>query len=258
MRDLFRDPFALRILGQGPRVCWIHGLGESSLCFRSLTPQFEGYEHWLLDLPGYGRSPWSEPRSLSQNADLLIELLEEAPPWILIGHSMGGVIGTLIAERRPDLLTGFLNVDGNISRGDCGYSGPVSEQSREMFLAQGYEELLNQLYERGLHDPAHRGYYASMRLAEPATVYQHSKELVELSEAEVLARRMAALKCPGLYLAGSPGGAARRSLELLEEAGVTTCLVTESGHWPFLDQPQAFTRSAAEFLSGCRPGNNGV
>lgn len=254
MRDHFQDPFTLRVMGEGPRICWVHGLGESSLCFRKVVNHLKGYQHWLVDLPGYGRSPWSKVGTLSEVAAQLIELLE-GDSWFLVGHSMGGVIGTFLAEQRPDLLSGFINVDGNISRRDCGYSGPVSEHTLEAFKRSGYEELLDRLYQRGLNDPAHRGYYASMLLAHPASVYQHSCELVKLSEAEVLADRMAALKCPNLYLAGSPGGAAPRSLELLDRAGVTTCLVSESGHWPFIDQPQAFARSATAFFSSCRAGS---
>lgn len=241
----------VRRLGAGPQVMWIHGLGESSLCFREVVGRLTDYHHWLCDLPGYGRSPWGESLTLSAIAVRLACLLEQVGPAVVIGHSMGGVVGTILAELRPDLVSALVNVDGNISLGDCGYSRPISEQSGPDFVSSGYEELLNRLAKRGQNDPAHRGYFVSMSLAQPSAVYRHSQELVELSTGEQLARRLARLTRPHLYIAGSPEGAAPRSLELLKEAGVPLVRIGDSGHWPFVDQPALFARAVDRFIAAC-------
>ena len=237
-------------VGQGPVLCWIHGLGESSRCFHGMSERLPGFAHHLVDLPGYGRADRVKtPYSLVQAAEQLAGAIREFAPCVVVGHSMGGVVGLFLAEREPQLLRGLINVDGNISSGDCGYSGPISRQTLSEFLNRGYQELLRSLQERGAEDHAHRGYFTSMRLAQPEGVYAHSQELVEWSTGENLARRMAKLKVPSVYIAGAPGGAAERSLELLHQAGVETRLIGPSGHWPFIDQPEQFTEEVRSWVS---------
>ena len=241
----------LRGFGQGRPLLWIHGLGESSLCFESVLtqPALQAYRHWLLDLPGYGRAPRSEPQTLAELALRLEPVLEKVGPCTLIGHSMGGVLAVMIAERfGADRVVSVVNVEGNLSPGDCQYSGRVAGCTEREFLNWGRRELLDGLYHQGVADEAHRGYYASMRLAEPGTVYQHSRDLVEISTTEEMVGRMTCLEVPTYYLAGVPNGVCERSLQLLSESTLSHDLIEPSGHWPFIDQPAAFAERLASWL----------
>jgi pimeloyl-ACP methyl ester carboxylesterase len=231
-------------------LLWIHGLGESSRCFLAVAQRLNSFEHRLVDLPGYGKTPAADTYDLHEAADHIAGLLSQTGPAVVIGHSMGGVIGTFLCEHYSDLVLSFLNVDGNISLGDCGYSRPISEQSCQDFLAVGYHQLIQDLTDLGKQDLAHQGYAKSMSLASPVVVYNHATELVRLSRAEGLAHRMAQLRVPNLYIAGQPGGAAERSLELLNQAGVRVSTVEPSGHWPFIDQPESFADLVSRFLAG--------
>ena len=94
-----------------------------------------------------------------------------------------------------------------------------------------------------------RGYYASLRLADPRAFHQNSAELVALSEPRELAARLAALPVPTVYLAGVPGGASDESHALLARAGVDVRNIEPSGHWPFLDQPGFFLGELGRFLT---------
>jgi len=100
----------------------------------------------------------------------------------------------------------------------------------------------------GLDDPAHRGYYASLRLADPRVFHRHAQDLVALSAAGDLARRLANLSMPARYLAGEPRGVSPRSVQALQAAGVPCSAVTPAGHWPFIDQPDAFAHVLVRFL----------
>src|SRR5690348_8143173 len=85
--------------GAGPRVIWIHGLGESSVSFEPVIARMPGFSHVLVDLPGYGRSPWPEAATgLVTLADHLAGWLGSEPAF-LVGHSMGGVLAQVVAER---------------------------------------------------------------------------------------------------------------------------------------------------------------
>lgn len=234
-------------------LLWVHGLGESGLCFEGMLdhPRLQAWEQYALDLPGYGRSPWSaEPLSLQQHAGLLQRViagrLPEAP--IVMGHSMGGVIGQLLAETAPQQVRALCNVEGNISAGDCTFSGRAAAMDAAEFSAGGLDRLRQEVYLDGADDPALRTYFASLCLTDPRTFHHNSLELVAISKEETLARRLADLGVPQLYILGSPGGGPKRSQELLREAGLPLQVVRPSGHWPFLDQPERFLDLTLPFL----------
>ena len=231
----------------------VHGLGESGLCFEGLfeAPALADWHLLVPDLPGYGRSPWPpEPLGLAGHADHLAAWLESrgAPPVVVVGHSLGGVIALLLTERHPARVRALVDVDGNKSAADCTFSGQVAGQPLAEFRAGGFDRLRAAVHEAGRDDPAQRGYHVSLRLADPATFHRDSRELYDLSVGETLAARLAALPQPHRYVAGGPGGASPRSLELLRAAGVPFDVVAPSGHWPFIDQPAGFLAVLRAFL----------
>ncbi|REJ84203.1 MAG: alpha/beta hydrolase [Acidobacteria bacterium] len=269
----------MRAASSGRFVLIVHGLGESGLCFRRVLerPPLAAEELGILvpDLPGYGRSPWpAEPLSLARVAEQLRAWVPQALAAldapdscevVLVGHSMGGVIGQLICEgaellAAPDAgpgtsslprarLAGFFDVEGNLSYGDCGYSGRAAPFTLDEFVEHGHTEVCRQILELAQDDQAHRSYFASASFSDPRVFHRHSLELVELSRGEGLARRFARLELPRAYLLGAPRGAARRSRQLLEEAGVEPLVIEPAGHWPFIDQPDEFASRLARFLA---------
>lgn len=238
----------------GHTLLFIHGLGESGLCFEHLldAPELAGYRLLVPDLPGYGRSPWLAvgPQGLADQADFLAHWIKEkqAAPAVIIGHSMGGVVALLMAEQYPKLVTAVVDVDGNKSPDDCVFSSQAARYDLATFASVGFDQLRARIHDLGIKDTAQRGYYVSLRLADPATYHRNSLELVEMSVQQDMARRLAALPVPSVYIAGSPGGASVPSRELLQAAGVNLRDVTPSGHWPFIDQPQDFLAVLTEEL----------
>jgi pimeloyl-ACP methyl ester carboxylesterase len=87
-----------------------------------------------------------------------------------------------------------------------------------------------------------------MRLCEPRLLHLNSAELVTVSTEETLASRQARLAIPHTYLLGSPGGTGEHSQSLLTAAGVSWSAIEDAGHWPFLDQPDAFVARFLRFL----------
>ncbi len=231
-----------------PTLLWVHGLGESVLGFEPLlaSPALSHRRQVAIDLPGYGRSPWLEtPLGLDEHAQVVAQVIQQetvrhAAGVIVIGHSMGGVIGTLLAESQCPGLVGLVNLEGNISAGDCVQSRRAVEWSAPDFEHHGHGALLNEFFDAAREDPSHRSYWPSARLADPRAFYRNASELVELSDGEGLAARFAALAVPTAFIHGYPEGLAPRSIELLQAVGVRPLVVEPAGHWPWIDRPRDF------------------
>jgi 3-oxoadipate enol-lactonase len=100
---------AFTVLGAGPTVLMLHGIGGGHLSF---APQVEtlassGYRAVAWDMPGYGRSAPIEPynfKGLAQSCIALIEALR-CGDVVLVGHSMGGMVAQEVMARRPELVS---------------------------------------------------------------------------------------------------------------------------------------------------------
>jgi 3-oxoadipate enol-lactonase len=125
---------AFTVLGAGPTVLMLHGIGGGHLSF---APQVEtlassGYRAVAWDMPGYGRSAPIEPynfKGLAQSCIALIEALK-CGDVVLVGHSMGGMVAQEVMARRPELVSKLVLCGTSPSFGK-----PEGEWQRE-FIAQ--------------------------------------------------------------------------------------------------------------------------
>lgn len=242
----------VRRFGTGPEIVWIHGLGDQSQGIDPVAahPAFAGFSHTLIDLPGYGRSPWPEGDG---QVDGLEQLAAGLAAWIgdrrpaVIGHSMGGVLATLIADRTA--VRAVVDVEGNLSRGDCNFSAKAAAYSLDDFVAHGLSTMRAAVYEDGRTDLPLRVYHAAMVLASPRVFHHHAVDLVAMSEPATLVTRLAALRAPALFVAGVPRGICEHSRALLDRHGVRWIGLPPAGHWVHLDQPDRFAAEVAGFLN---------
>lgn len=236
---------AVRRIGEGRELVWIHGLGEQSASFDRVVALLPGYQHVLVDLPGYGRAPWpAEPESLDATADRLARWVGDRRP-ILAGHSQGGVLAHRVAERTP--VAAVIDIEGNLSLGDCTLSARAAAYRLDDFLAHGFDAVRDDIYKRGIANEAMRGYYAALRMTSPHVIHRHATELVAMSAAETRITGLAALTVPVLYVAGVPDGVCARTRALLAAHRVQVAAIEPSGHWPFVDQPRDFAAAVATF-----------
>ena len=235
-------------------MLWIHGLGESGLCFENLLsrPAFANWDHVIPDLLGYGRTPGpSPPASLDDHTELLLSLLPQTTGQrtVIAGHSLGGVIGTFLCERAEEEIDGFLDIEGNISLDDCTYSLRAAAFSDGESVDSQFENMVAEVELEGRAHERLAGYAKSLRLCDARAFKRNGIELVEVSKDEFMAPRLATLPIPTLYIYGSPGGTGEHSRALLQREGVALCGIAPAGHWPFLDQPADFARAVSDFLA---------
>lgn len=102
---------------QGRTVLAVHGITASHLAWSWLAQAVPDVRLVAPDLRGRGRSnELPAPFGVATHVDDLIAVLEslDLGPVVLVGHSMGGFVVTMLAARRPDLVTGLLLVDGGL------------------------------------------------------------------------------------------------------------------------------------------------
>lgn len=85
----------------------VHGIGVSSRYYRPLAAELaKSGRVFLIDLPGYGAAP--DPRrdvTLADHAAVIAGFLRqmELPNPVIVGHSMGTQVVSLLAEKHPDV-----------------------------------------------------------------------------------------------------------------------------------------------------------
>jgi pimeloyl-ACP methyl ester carboxylesterase len=100
----------------------VHGAWHGSWCWEKVVPILREAGHGVVapDLPGHGEdeTPAAEV-TLAAYAERVCDILDEQPePVVLVGHSMGGIVISEAAERRPEeirllvYLTAFLLPSG--------------------------------------------------------------------------------------------------------------------------------------------------
>jgi pimeloyl-ACP methyl ester carboxylesterase len=78
------------------RLVLIHGLGANADVWLPLTGHLN--QRWIaMDLRGHGRSEHQRPYGYATYAADVAELLEQGEEVIVVGHSMGGVVGMALA-----------------------------------------------------------------------------------------------------------------------------------------------------------------
>lgn len=101
-------------LGEGRPLVILHGLFGSLDNWRGLTKQLATVAQVIaVDLRNHGRSPHSSEQTYELMADDLAELIDELTlgQIDIIGHSVGGKVAMVFAQRYPELLRKLVVVD---------------------------------------------------------------------------------------------------------------------------------------------------
>lgn len=112
-----------------PPVVLLHGLSGARTTYAAVVGHLAGHavhHGWVqvvnADLRGHGESShadldWYDAMGYAADVIALIEHLD-AGPVLLVGHSLGGVVGTAVAQQRPDLVARLLLEDPPLFEGD--------------------------------------------------------------------------------------------------------------------------------------------
>ncbi len=99
-----------------PVVVFQAGLGEDTSTWQSVLPKAAQFAHtFAYDRAGLGKSdPSTSPKTVEQMVKEMHAVLNAAhvpPPYVLVGHSLGGAVVQLFACTYPKQVAGLVLVD---------------------------------------------------------------------------------------------------------------------------------------------------
>lgn len=122
----------VRSPGPAPAVVFENGLGGTMAWWRKVLPGIAGDAAcFAYNRPGYGESDAARtPRDGAHIVEELRRALRSegiAPPYVLVGHSLGGLYLQLFARRYPDEVAALVLVDSTHPRQSEG-RGAIEKQ----------------------------------------------------------------------------------------------------------------------------------
>jgi len=246
-----------------PTVLFIHGLGESGMSFNEAfdSPDLEGFGIVVPDLIGYGRSSHAfdgDYRSATQTRRLwrLVDNLG-IDTFSIIGHSMGGDIGTFMASGdREKKIAALINIEGDLTPHDVFFSNKVVSAADRgdffrWFIHDFHEDTV--LKKWGSIWPSCRRYYASLMFCRPEAFLDNATELFQKNQ-PLEGRRecltgiaYAGLAIPKVFCWGSES-LSKGTLEYLDSASLCHRKFEPAFHWPMIDRAEDFYPFASDFL----------
>lgn len=143
-----------------PPALFVHGLGGSSLNWTALGLLLNDTIRGIApDLPGFGRTPLAGAAGITEQAAVLIELLEREvdQPVHLFGNSMGGAVAVTLAAQRPDLIASLTLISPALPH-------PRVSASAMWFTALATPRLGPVVLERSRRLPFDRRFRASLAM----------------------------------------------------------------------------------------------
>jgi pimeloyl-ACP methyl ester carboxylesterase len=261
---------------EGVPLLLLHRFGNEAHIWDDLAPAVAPYYRTLaMDHRGHGDSDWDSLRRYGYEAMVRdVEALTDSlgiDRVVIIGHSLGGRIATLFADRHPERMAGFVLVDigpdldargalrirMDVEANPTPSFASIEEYARALTLAYpaAQPEALERMARHGLRrredgryelkmDPALRG-------AAPPTAADGGDEPNPMSpEAQWAA--LARIPCPTLVVRGaasdilSPETADKMVDEVMRDARLA--VVARAGHSVMTDNPEGFREAVTGFV----------
>lgn len=117
-----------------PTVIFEAGAGDSLETWSLVVPAVAEFTHTIAyERSGNGESEWDgqqpTPQHVADNLHALLEQIGARPPYVLVGHSLGGWYNRMYAGLYPQEIAGLIYVDGGLL--------PSEEDLLELYKALG-------------------------------------------------------------------------------------------------------------------------
>jgi pimeloyl-ACP methyl ester carboxylesterase len=196
------------ISGEREPIVYLAGLSFSilgSMLSVATHPKMRSHSAILVDYLGSGFSdhPENFDYTMEEHARSVAAVLdnEDIKTATVVGHSMGGTVGIMLALARPDLVSNLIVGEGNVTSGGGTATRKISSHGKAKYVEEVFPAL-----KKERHEAAIKGDSISNRLnnlwatVDPAGLYGNSKALVEMDD--LLKNRFFQLSMPRTFIYG--------------------------------------------------------
>jgi TDG/mug DNA glycosylase family protein len=240
---LGRSAVELKVYGGGQLkhsndiVLFIHGLGCTATSFLPFEDFIlpEDFEFVAPTLPGFASSEEQKIATLESMTGRCLELCQhlDAQSIHIVGHSMGGAVGLLVAQELGDRVLSYASLEGNLITADCEMlSRKIAKSSLEELERKRLPRMIRNTQKSS--DPGLRLWANQLRTVSPRQLRAQSQSLVEWSDSGKLLELFNDLTCPKMYLYGDRNSEMPIVNQLNTED--TQCILN-SGHFLMQDNP---------------------
>ncbi|MHA2175537.1 MAG: alpha/beta fold hydrolase [Candidatus Hodarchaeales archaeon] len=235
-------------------IVYLPGLNSPAMPFFAeivTHPLFTEYRFILIDYLGCGmsESPASFDHDMRSHANIVLRILdhEKISSCKIFGHSMGGTVGIYLANIRSDLVTKLVIAESNLYPGGGDGTRWITSFSELDWNNKEFPNYIKNLRNKAKKgDPLSVSILALWRDADPRGIYLSSVSLVTLPD--TFHQTFYNLTIPRFFIYGehnfpkSPEEAKpdTPNPEELRRYGVEPVIVTNSGHFMYIDNLQGF------------------
>ncbi|MDB5668255.1 MAG: alpha/beta hydrolase [Alphaproteobacteria bacterium] len=244
--------FSVQVVGSGPDVLLVPGLASGRHVWRRAVAAVPGYRYHLLQVAGFA----GDPARGNSDGPVVAPLVEEIARYVeasgigraaVIGHSMGGTLGMMLAARRPELVERLMVVDMTPQPASL-YGGAMGSQ-----LARGLQSMVSSREGRQLLSSIISAFTppaAGDGRSDSDVVTRAMHDLGTIDLTGDLPR----IRAPLTILYASPSSESRGSIERSFTTAYAAARrarlvrIDDSGHMIMADQPDRFAREMRDFL----------
>ncbi len=204
-------------------ILFLHWLGSSKDAFLGAIQDENINKHTLIsfDFPWHGDSKYIakfDINDLTKITRLVITRLE-IQKFILLGHSMWGLIGLLYLKDSMQSIKAFINVEWNLTENDCKFSWYIASLNSKIFKEEFWDNM------------------AMLDLSPSMINYSKDWDLLKL---------FSLLSVPKLFIYGEDSNISY--IEELENNNIQTIKISQSWHHPFDTNPIEFYKAIENYI----------
>ena len=255
-----------------PLILALHGWLDNAASFLPVADYLQDYYLVAIDFAGHGLS---QHRSLDAHYHLLdfvhdlheLVLVQGWSDFILLGHSMGGIVGSLYASSFPEYVSRYITMEsfGPMTKTEASSAAQLREsiesrikiRDREPRHPESLESVVRARVQAGDLAQASASLLVQRNLSEKDSqlYWLTDRRLRAISSLRVTDGQaqafMQCISCPVLAIEGSKGFDMMKTRMQERRSWVShlKTVVCEGGHHLHMDNPQAVARAILDFLA---------
>jgi len=244
-----------REMGDGPSIVFLHGLAGNSRSWEGQFDHFSKTNHVIAwDTPGYGRSD-NKKADINIYSDCLHQLLGSLvkDQFLLVGHSMGGVLAGHFANRFQNQLVGLVL--------SCTHVGNGLEKGLD--LPERYQRRVDDLNTMTAKSYGTSRAKAMLALNTPSAIFDKAANIAADTQIGGLTNAiriiletdntesLSSLDLPTMVISGAVDPVVpKEKTDQLHRlvSGSQTAIIADAGHAPYLEKNDHYNKVVSGFI----------